>query len=71
MSRPEVDFQNNILSTYTLLSKFEVQQALWLEHAIFCKFKIGVSLWVEEFSHGLYSGAKDNLQCKLTTVFKL
>ena len=28
MSRPEVDFQNNILSTYTLLGKFEVQQAL-------------------------------------------
>ena len=61
MSRPEVDFQNNILSTYTLLGKFEVQQALenhaWvtdrLEHAFFCKFKIGVSLWVEEFSHGL------------------
>ena len=61
MSRPEVDFQNNILSTYTLLGKFEVQQALenhaWVtdrrKHAFFCKFKIGVSLWVEEFSRGL------------------
>ena len=61
MSRPEVDFQNNILSTYTLLGKFEVQRALEnhacvtdrLENAFFCKYTISVSLCVEEFSHGL------------------